>query len=90
MNIREAGARSARTLTTWLGVGAATLASIIGVSVWAGSTVNASNTSNGFSNVRGDDGGDRGGDDGFGASNGFGTGSVGPGQGGSHVNSSGS
>ena len=90
MNIREAGARSARTLTAWLSVGAATLASIIGVSVWAGSTANASNTSNGFSNVRGDDGGDHGGDDGFGASNGFGAGSVGPGQGGSHVNSSGS
>jgi len=90
MNIREAGARSARTLTAWLSVGAATLASIIGVSVWAGSTVTAANTSNGFSNVRGDDGGDRGGDDGFGASNGFGAGSVGSGQGGSHVNSSGS
>ena len=88
MNIREAGARSARTVTTTIGVVAAAITSILGLSIWAGTAVGASTTA---TTVRGSGDG-RGGDDG-GASNGTGTsnGLVNPGLGGgAHVNSNGS
>ena len=85
MNIRESGAHGARRFTTVLGVVGAALASIIGVSVWAGTSASASSTS-GTTTVQGGDDGQRH-DDGFGGSNGF----INPGQGGnSHGNSNGS
>ncbi|MFC5500820.1 hypothetical protein ACFPJ4_01050 [Lysinimonas soli] len=95
MNIREAGARSARRLTATIGVAAAAVASILGLSIWAGTAAASSHATI----VQGDDGG-RGDDDGAvdggnvnGGTNGFGTsnGFVAPGQGGgSHGNSNGS
>lgn len=81
MNIRESGARSARRITTTLGVIGATLASIIGVSVWAGTTASASTTT---VTTQSDDDGNQ---QGFGTSSGI----VSPGQGGQvHANSNGS
>lgn len=82
MNIRESGARSARRITTALGVIGATLASIIGVSVWAGTTASASTTTT--VTTQSDDDGNQ---QGFGTSSGI----VSPGQGGQiHANSNGS
>jgi len=79
MNIRESGARSARRATTALGVMAAAVASIIGMSVWVGATASASSVT---TTTREDDDGQT-----FGTVPGF----VGPGQGGqSHGNSNGS
>jgi len=43
MNIREAGAQGARRFTAAITVAAAALASIIGVSVWAGTAAAAFN-----------------------------------------------
>ncbi len=94
MNIRETGSRSARRVTTALAVIGAAVASVIGVSIWAGSTASAStNTSTGIGTVQGD-GGQNSDDGGLGSSNGVApqnSGSVSPGQGGgSHGFSSGS
>jgi len=82
MNIREAGAQGARRFTAAITVAAAALASIIGVSVWAGTASAAQNTANTSVNDDGQQGfGDDGGTGGF----------VGPGQGGGgHGNSNGS
>jgi hypothetical protein len=81
MNIRESGARSARRITTALGVIGASVASIIGVSVWAGTTASAST-----STVT-TQGGDESTQQGFGTSSGL----VSPGQGGQiNANSNGS
>jgi hypothetical protein len=85
MNIRESGAQGARRFTTALGVAGAALASIIGMSVWAGTAAAAA--SNGTTTVQGGDDGQRGDDGGFGGSNGF----INPGQGGNgHGTSNGS
>lgn len=43
MNLRESGALSARRISTTIGVVGAALASIIGISVWAGTAANAAN-----------------------------------------------
>jgi len=85
MNVRESGARSARRFTTALGMIGAAVASIIGISVWAGTTASAAtNTSSSTSTTRGDDDGN---EHSFGTSPGV----VSPGQGGqSHANSNGS
>ena len=84
MNIRESGAQGARRVTTVLGVVGAALASIIGVSVWAGTSASASSST---TIVQGGDDGQRRDDGGLGGSNGF----INPGQGGnSHGTSNGS
>ena len=84
MNIRESGAQGARRVTTVLGVVGAALASIIGLSVWAGTSASASNST---TIVQGGDDGQRRDDGGLGGSNGF----INPGQGGnSHGTSNGS
>lgn len=82
MNIREAGAQGARRLTAAITVVAAALASIIGVSVWAGTAAAAQSNANTSVN----DGQQQG----LGTDDGSG-GFVSPGQGGvSHGNSNGS
>jgi hypothetical protein len=86
MNIRESGVQGARRVTTVIGVVGAALASIIGLSVWAGTSASASS---GTTVVQGGDDGQRGdsGGLGVGGSNGF----INPGQGGnSHGTSNGS
>ncbi len=84
MNIRESGAQDARRFTTVLGVAGAALASIIGLSVWAGTSAAAA--SSGTTTVQGGDGGQLHGDDGgVGGSNGF----INPGQSGQGGNSHG-
>jgi len=82
MNIREAGAQGARRLTAGITVVAAALASIIGVSVWVGTTAAAQgNSTTSVNDDRHQGFGDDGGSGGF----------VAPGQGGgAHGNSNGS
>lgn len=85
MNIREAGALGARRLTAGITVVAAALASIIGVSVWAGTAAAAQGNAN--TSVNDDRHQGFGDDEGVGGVGGF----VGPGQGGGgHGNSNGS
>lgn len=84
MNIREAGAQGARRLTAGIMVAAAALASIVGVSAWAGTAAAAQS---GTSTTVNDDR-HEGGDDGVSSGSG---GFVAPGQGGvSNGNSTGS
>lgn len=84
MNIREAGALGARRLTAGITVVAAALASIIGVSVWAGTATTHGSANTSVTDDRNQGFGD---DDGVGGVSGF----VGPGQGGGgHGNSNGS
>lgn len=84
MNIREAGAQGARRLTAAIMVASAALASIVGVSAWAGTAAAAQTGAN--TSVNDDQRG--GGDDGVSSGSG---GLVAPGQGGvSNGNSTGS
>lgn len=97
MNIREAGAAGARRFTAAIAVVSVALASIVGVSVWAGTAAAAQNSSTTSVNTDqhegfGDDGGSTGvgGSNGVSGSGGFG-GFVAPAQGGGvHANSNGS
>lgn len=91
MNIREAGAAGARRFTAAIAVVSAALASIIGVSVWAGTAAAAQNSSTTSVNTDRHEGfGDDGGTNGVSGSGGFG-GFVAPAQGGGvHANSNGS
>ncbi len=80
MNLRESGALSARRISTTIGVVGAALASIIGISVWAGTSANAANGSTSTQNNQQQDDGQQndGQQNGSGTQNGF----VAPGNGG--------
>lgn len=87
MNVRETGTRTARQISTMLGFGGAALASLIGISVWAGASSHSSTSSTVSGTSQGDDGNQLNQQqNGFNSQSGIGFGNGG----GSHVKSNGS